>query len=206
VKVLHSVFFGPQGEASRQAAETPGRENVAIVLPMVVLAAACVLLGVWPQGFLDGALVPAVGSAAPGEVPKITGMNAMAGPLGLWSPTKATGLLVLAFVLGGVLLLLGKARKFRVGRTFLCGEVREDDPELRISGTEFYRTIGDLPLVGPMLRDGAAEAYDPYRLIGQGGGALVQVLRRVHTGVLPLYVTWVLAGLLTILLIVLQAG
>jgi NADH:ubiquinone oxidoreductase subunit 5 (subunit L)/multisubunit Na+/H+ antiporter MnhA subunit len=206
IKVLHSVFFGPAGEASAKAAAAGRGENAMMAIPMIVLAAACVLLGVVPQLVAGQVLAPVVGEALQQPAPQMPVFGPVGGPLGWWSPTRATALLLVALGVGVLLMLLTRMLRFRVGRTFLCGEIREEDPAVRVSGTEFYRTVSDLPLVGPMLRDGATEAYDAYRVIGQGGNSLVQVLRRVHTGVLPLYVTWVLAGLLAILMIVLQLG
>ncbi len=61
VKVIYSAFLSP---APRLAAQRIGRqrESFLMALPMVVLAGACVLLGLWPQLITDGVLIPALSS------------------------------------------------------------------------------------------------------------------------------------------------
>ena len=81
---------------------------------------------------------------------------------------------------------------------FVGGELLPSEPH-RVSGTGFYDTVRRLPILRGMYRDAEGQAYDIYRLGGRFGGSLVRVLRSFHSGVLPLYVSWCLLGLMILI-------
>jgi len=207
VKVIHSAFLSrrpalPLGPLSGgwPSGQAP-RESGLLAGPMVVLALACIVLGLAPQWVLDSVFIPAAsGGAAAGAGDLSTA---------LWSPTQATVLILLG--LGGGLLLVWLARRnfrSRVVRPFLCGElVAQGDDRFRIDGTHFYRTIEDLPAVGGLLHQGQGGAMDLYRWTGRYGHSLVEMLRRQHTGLLCLYVAWCILGVaVTLVYLLLSAG
>jgi len=103
----------------------------------------------------------------------------------IWDPVLATALLLLAFVLGLGLYALGSGFRVRQTRTYVGGEVLPASTG-HYSGTGFYNSIRQ------------RESFDLYRLTGRLGGSLVDTLRRCQTGVLPLYISWVLLGLVVI--------
>ena len=195
VKVLHAVFFGPM--SSSAAAREPREAPLTMLVPMVVLAALCVFFGLWyalPADNLIGAGLTALGveKAAP-----------TAGSL--WQPLPALALMSVGLVGGCVIYLLGRGFKVRRGRTYLGGEVLPTEP-IRVSGTGFYGTIRRLPIVGAIYTDAERMAFDVYRLGGRYGGTLVETLRSFHTGVLPLYVSWCLLGLMILIAFLVQGG
>ena len=98
-------------------------------------------------------------------------------------------------------------RKVRIVRPFLAGEVpAAGDDRFRVPGTQFYETIGKLPLVGPLLASGQAGAMDLYHWSGRHGHTFVEALRARHTGLISLYVAWVLVGLtVTLMYLLLRA-
>jgi len=188
VKVLHSVFSGAM---SKRAAQGEPREaGPAMLVPMLVLAVLCVLFGVWYA-------LPAfdlLGAAA-----RTSGMQAQtAATVALWQPAPAIGLMFLGLLGGVVVYAIGRGFKVRRDRPYVCGEVLDSEP-IRVSGTGFYGTVRDLPGVSGAYRDAERKAFDVYRLGGGIGGSLVQVLRNFHTGVLPLYVSWCLLGLMVLI-------
>ena len=68
-------------------------------------------------------------------------------------------------------------RKVRIVRPFLAGEVpAAGDDRFRVPGTDFYETIGRLPLVGPLLKHGEGGAMDLYYWFGKYGHRLVEML------------------------------
>jgi len=195
VKVLHAVFMGPM--SSSAAAREPREAGATMLVPMIVLAALCVLFGLWyalPTERVIGPALEALGVTAPA---------AEVG--GLWTPLPALLLVAVGLVGGLVIYLAGRAFKVRRTKTFIGGEVLPSE-SIRVSGTGFYNTIRQLPMVGAVYSDAERMAFDIYRLGGRYGGTLVQTLRGFHTGVLPLYVSWCLLGLMVLIAFLVQSG
>ena len=117
---------------------------------------------------------------------------------GLWTPTTATLLILVGVLLGLIIYAIGKGLTVRTTRSFTAGEILPD-PEVRFSGVSFYETIRQLPILSTLFKDGEGGVYDVYRLGGRYGLTLVQALRRAHTGVLLVYVSWCVIGLILIL-------
>ena len=118
---------------------------------------------------------------------------------GLWSSGWATTLIIIGLALGLVIYLVGKGFRTRTVPAYMSGEVIRDD-RVRFRGSSFYRTVQELPVIGTMLSDATDGAFDVYYVTGKCGQRVVDVLRSWHTGVLPLYVTWALIGLVVIVL------
>ena len=190
VKVLHSVFTGPV--SSSAAAREPREVGLSMLVPMIVLAAFCVLFGLWyalPTQKLLGPAVAALGVEVSDE---------MASVGGLWRPAPALLLIVVGLIGGLVIYLIGRGFKVRRARTFVGGEVLPSEP-IRVSGTGFYRTIRRLPIVGGVYGDAERKAFDIYHIAGRYGSTLIETLRGFHTGMLPLYVSWCLLGLMILI-------
>jgi len=195
VKVIYSAFLSPLPKA--RAAERP-RESFFLAAPMVVLAAACVFLGLFPNTIINEALLPAVsGAGTTGQAVSATAGQVNTGAVGLWSPSQATGLIIVGILLGlAFVWVAARARKTRVVRPFLAGEVPSaNDDRYRVPGTHFYETVSRMPIIGPLLFHGEGGALDPYHWSERHGNTLVQMLRRWHTGLLSLYAAWCLLGL-----------
>jgi len=197
VKATHSVFLGqmPEVLSKRRLREVLPFMTV----PMIILALLCVLFGVFAQLPLKYFLTPAVAEAGAGSLEVAGAPGTLAFAKGVWSPTMATLLIVFGIVLGGIVYLAGRAQKVRRERIFIGGEILPRDTT-RLSGTGFYNTIRELPLFSVMYKDGEGGAYDLYYLTGRYGNTLVQFLRRLHQGVLPIYVGWVVIGLTLIII------
>jgi len=204
VKVLYSAFLAPGPKSSPRLRGRP-RESFFLVAPMVVLAAACVLLGLWPGLAVDYVLSPAVRGA---EVQIVTGGGAIQTEIGIWGPGPALVLVLIGILLGMILVWVATwKQKVRVVRPFLAGEVpAAGDGRFRVPGTHFYKTISKLPLVGPLLAQGELGAMDPYHWSARHGNTFVQLLRRIHGGLISLYVSWVFVGLSIILIYLLLAA
>jgi formate hydrogenlyase subunit 3/multisubunit Na+/H+ antiporter MnhD subunit len=205
VKVIYSAFLSP---APRRTAARVARvrEQFLRAAPMVVLAGACVFFGLRPDLVIRHVFAPALPEAA--RAVSTTDLALRTEDLGYWSPTQATGLILLGLLLGLVFLGLVTLGKWvRVVRPFLAGEVPEpDDDRFRLPGTAFYRTIARLPLLGPWLEQAEQGAVDPYHWSARHGNTFVQMLRRFHTGLVSLYVAWCLSGLTIILVYLLVSA
>ena len=200
VKVLHGVFLGerPTGMLLTGRGRSPWR-----AVPIVVLATLCIVLGVWATGFMTNWMLPAVKDTLGVDISQFSGEAATTGSLetgvGVWSPTWATGLIGIGVVLGLIFYLMTSVMKVRVTPTFIGGETAAG-PSARFGGINFYETIRRLPVLRTIFTDAEAGAFDGYRLVGGGGKALVKRLRSWHSGLLPVYVAWVLFGLLAMVL------
>lgn len=203
IKILHSVFLGsPSAEiANKRVSESSGW----MTIPMLVLALTCIAFGVFATAPLSRLVAPAMedmgiaglaDQLAAGEVNALTT---------LWNPVLATILLVAAFVVGGVIFLWGKGLRVRHSTTYIGGEIFPPERG-HYSGTNFYGTVQEMRGVSGALGDAEKESFDIYRIGGQFGGTLVEGLRRCQTGMLPLYVSWVVLGLVLILFYLLEVG
>lgn len=189
VKVLHSVFLG-QPKKPEHEGPKPGRLMQA---PMLVLALLCVVLGVFAMQvgvrmLLLPALAPTFDEA---------GFEASRG--GLWSSGWATSLLVIALVLGGLIYVFSTFAKAREDESYVGGEIGARAEMYNFEGIEFYKTVGELPLLKRLYRQAAAKWYDMYEQLRRLTFYAAGWLRRLHDGVLHTYVTWCMLGLVIIL-------
>jgi NADH:ubiquinone oxidoreductase subunit 5 (subunit L)/multisubunit Na+/H+ antiporter MnhA subunit len=185
VKILHSIFLSRSPDALKDVREVSWFQT----FPMLVLAFLCVFFGVFYQAPLRWFIFPALGIADGSGV-----------FIGLWNSTLATALLLIGIAVGvGVLLAGAFAKKVRIVPTWTCGEVQPND-EMIIPGTHFYKTVSSLNGL-KQLYDGQERGYfDLYNQSGRLGLAVTGILKWMHTGVLPSYLTWVTLGLLLVLL------
>ncbi len=196
VKAMHSVFFGERPDA---LSGKPIREvGWNMLLPLGILSGLCVLLGIG-----GGVMVRFLLGAARAEfnwAPELAlqATSTLSLKLESWAPFQAALLILLGLVLGLLMYAFGRALKIRRVRPFLGGEVDLPAPT-RVSGTGFYLTVRDLPGIRGFYADAERQAFDVYRLAGQLGSVAVTALRKLHTGVLEVYVTWVVVGVATII-------
>lgn len=182
VKVLHATFLcKPSPKLQKEKIREVG---ITMWLPMITLAAACVIFGVMayrlPLRFM---IFPAI------QVPVLFN--------GTWWAGPASGMLLAGILLGGILYLISTGLKTRECGTYIGGEVLEQDVE--VTGVDFYRTIQDMSPLKSIYQMAERKFFDLYDV---GIGFLfyfVGLLRKAHTGRLPVYLTWVVAGLLVLL-------
>ncbi len=194
VKVVYSCYWGAAPEA---LVVRPERRPWATGAPIAALATLCVVLGIWASVPINFLASVAEYDLAGGVAPSFAG-GTLALASGFWSPGTATTLILLGIALGLVLYGLTRGLKTRTVPNFVSGE-RLPGAAVRFGGASFYNTIRELPMLAAMYRDGESGVYDPYRLGGRYGYTLVQTLRRMHTGVLLVYLAWCIIGLALIL-------
>jgi len=194
VKVIYSAFLGRRPTPA-PATANGRKESFWMAVPMIVLAGACVTLGLWPQLVTENILRPAVPA---GLLARETG--------GLWQPVAALGLIVIGVAGGLLLLAVFSLKKVRVVRPFLGGEIGAGEDRWRVPGTGFYETIRRLPVLSSLFVHGERGAMDLYYWSGRHAGTLVRVLRGQHTGLISLYVAWAVVGLAVTLIYLLVVG
>jgi formate hydrogenlyase subunit 3/multisubunit Na+/H+ antiporter MnhD subunit len=200
VKVLHATFLCKPSPEIRQADIRDGSPSM--LLPLVVLAVTCVIFGVFAFRLpLDLLIFPAI--------PVIV--------TGVWWSGLATMLIVGAIIIGLLVYWLTmRGGKLRRVRTYIGGEqmqdvyVSGDEPgagrHLEVTGVHFYDTIEAMPVLQRFYTLTRAKSFDIYHLLRKGVNYLIQALRALHTGVLPVYLRWFVAGLLLVVWVVTQTG
>ena len=160
VKVIYSAFLS-RPPAKPTGADSSGGESFWTAVPMIVLAVACVGLGLYPQVLTGNVLIPAVEPAFADGVAAgtVTGIDRelTTSVGGLWNPSVAMGLILIGIVGGLVLRGVFAVGKVRVVRPFLSGEIGTGpngagDDRFRILGSGFYETICRIPVLKILLK------------------------------------------------------
>jgi formate hydrogenlyase subunit 3/multisubunit Na+/H+ antiporter MnhD subunit len=207
VKFIHATFLGEKKSSQEKIKEV----SLNMKLPLIFLALGCVLLGIFPKVFLKYFIEPYF----PGGVNYI----------GNWNSVFVFAFIAAGFLLGLILWGLMKHKKVRVDNSFVGGE---DDYILpSYPATEFYRTIEEVPAMKGAYRVLKSESADFYNilvgifnllshlafilidrfidyltmLMGRIVLGLSWLLRKLHSGVLDMYLAWSLAGLVIFFLI-----
>ncbi len=193
VKALHSVFLGIR---ERKSAE-PREVGVSMTVPMIVLAALCVAFGIFAYVVpLRGLIFPAVEGIHWLSVPDMTQW------LGWWSPALATLFIVIGVVIGLIIYMAGRLRGARTSSMYVGGEILE--PDVRVTGTDFYNTVSDMGFFRSFYMRAEQKAFDLYDVGRAVSFYFIRGFRAVHTGILPEYLTWTLAGLMVLLILLLR--
>ena len=186
VKIIHSVFLSRLPDRLKDVEEVGISQKV----PIVILAIFCVFFGVFYRVPLYGLIYPALG-IEPGTA-----------IFGTWESGLATLLIIVGIVIGVLVLLIGKfSKNVRIVPTLTCGEAQDND-EMIIPGTHFYKTVSSMKLLKPLYTEQEKGNFDLYNQSGRLGLALTNFLKWMHNGILPVYLTWVAVGLLIILFVI----
>jgi formate hydrogenlyase subunit 3/multisubunit Na+/H+ antiporter MnhD subunit len=186
VKLLHSLFL------SRLPSELKDTKEVSPLqtIPMVVLAFLCVFFGIFYSVPLKSFIYPALGIEAGTAI------------FGTWESILATAILIFGIAVGLLILLVGLlARKVRTVPTWTCGEIQPND-QMIIPGTGFYKTVSSMGGLKQLYAGQEKGHFDLYNQGGKVGLTLTAFLRWLHSGILPMYLTWVTVGLLAVLFVV----
>jgi len=185
VKLIHSIFLSRLPSGLKDVKEVSPLQTS----PMIVLATLCVIFGVFYHIPLRLFIYPAL-NIGPGTV-----------IFGTWESVLATALILIGIALGLIILLVGLlARKVRIVPTWTCGEVQPNE-QMIVPGTHFYKTVSSMGGLRQLYTGQEKGYFDPYDQGGKVGLALTNFLRWLHSGILPMYLTWLTLGLLVILFV-----
>jgi len=201
VKVLHSVFL------CKRSVELRHRDirevGFSMWLPGIGLAFLCVLFGVFAYQLpLTTMIFPAMGGAVQLS--------------GAWYAGPATVLLLAAYALGLLVYLFSTVRKARFCDTYIGGEIMDEAfhhkgtggkvENVEVTGVDFYRTVEDLSPFREIFGAAQRKLFDIYDVGSKAIFFFVEILRGAHGGLLPMYLTWVLAGLLVLWWLLFSGG
>lgn len=185
IRLIHATFLGQVARMPDEVRDANSEVSPSMWLPMIVLAGLCVVFGVFAYAVpLKHLIIPAVPGVS---------------YLGFWSPGLATLLIVVGVLAGVVIYFVGRASNVKESEAFIGGELLREG--MRVSGVDFYRTIRDFGLFGNAYKGAERSLFDIYDLGGRFLFYFVQGLRRIHSGILPTYLSWMLVGF-TVLLFV----
>jgi formate hydrogenlyase subunit 3/multisubunit Na+/H+ antiporter MnhD subunit len=185
MKIIHATFLGQWSEVTPKAKEV----SWMMWLPMVSLAALCVIFGVFAYALPLAHFI----------LPSVKGVVYT----GFWSPTLATLLIIVGLLIGLIIYGLGKVKAVTPKPAYVGGEIL-DEKMIKVSGVNFYDTIKNWgPLKGIY---GLAEksVFDVYEIGSKITFGFSGVLRWMHNGLLHTYLAWMLLGVVILLLMLLR--
>ncbi len=186
VKLIHSMFLSRLPDELKDVKEVSPLQ----IGPMLVLALLCVFFGVFYHVPLKLFIYPALG-IEPGTA-----------IFGTWDSGLATILIIIGIGLGVLIWIVAKlSRNVRTVPTWTCGEVQNNE-DMRIPGTHFYKTVSQMGGLRQLYTGQEKGYFDPYEQGGRCGLGLTDFLRWLHSGLLPMYLTWVVLGLLIIIFVI----
>jgi NADH:ubiquinone oxidoreductase subunit 5 (subunit L)/multisubunit Na+/H+ antiporter MnhA subunit len=154
-------------------------------IPLIVLSVFCLFFGVFATNLI-----------APKLLMPVSGTFEF---LGFWDSSFVSLLVLISIILGLVLYLALNLKKFRAEDSFIGGEKIQE--QTGYATPEFYKTIGEFRFFSWMYKKAEARYFDIYDLSKRFVLWFSHQLSEAHTGVLPGYVIWALAGLIIMLLI-----
>ena len=198
VKVLHATFLCKPAPGVKDI--PTGQHRPAMLLPLAVLALLCIVFGVFAFRIpLSGLIFPVVGV-------EVTGV--------WWSGTATVlilaaifiGLLVywLALRGGGIRRVSSWVGGERLDEVYVSGEAEAGGRHLEVTGVDFYRTIEELPGLRRYYALTRQKAFDIYHQLRRSTNYVTGGLRAMHSGILPAYLRWFIAGMLVVVWAVTQ--
>lgn len=176
-KLLHATFFSESTEKRKAIKEVP----VLMWLPMVTLAALCIIFGIFARQLPLKYFIFKVT-----HIPKF---------FGAWNASLATALLLVGLAVGFVIYLAGNLKNIRRTAPFLGGE----ELETKVSGTDFYATIKEYGILKGIYRAAENKVFDVYEQGLKLTFGFNSFLKWFHHGLLHSYLAWCLVGLLIII-------
>ncbi len=181
IKFMGGIFLTRQKPGLTGVHEVPAL----MWMPMILLALFCIILGVFATSFF----VPEI-------LMPVSGHFEFSG---VWSSSFVAVLVLLSILLGILMYMITGFRKFRTEDSFVGGENPQDQMDYPVTG--FYETIREFRLISWLFNKAGEGWFDLYELIKRLTLWFSKLMSSAHTGVLPVYTIWVIAGLIIMLMI-----
>lgn len=177
MKLTHSIFLGHM-KKYEGIKEGP----VSLIIPGFIIALICIIFGfgynLVVEKFISG----------PGL--NLYTVNTL---------IPSLSLIVISLVIGVLIYFVVNSIKVKKAKTFVGGEELREGMEM--SGAEFYRTVEQSPVFSVLYKGAKNKIFDIYE-VGKGIIFYISgILRNLHTGILPNYVSWVILACLVLFLV-----
>lgn len=184
MKLTHTVFLG---RASSYIKSKKFHEvGFSMLFPMGILATICIIFGIFPFTLpLKMLILPVVSTVTYS---------------GIWSSNLAALLIFIGLGIGFLIYFFGKVlSNVREADHFIGGE--KLDIENRVTGTNFYNTIKEFGILKKIYGQAEAKVYDIYDQLLSFSEKIAEIFRKVHTGVLTMYLAWIIMTLIIFLIV-----
>jgi formate hydrogenlyase subunit 3/multisubunit Na+/H+ antiporter MnhD subunit len=181
IKFIGGIFLSGKKQEFAQVREVP----VLMWAPLILLALGCLLFGIFATGIiLPRLLMPVSGVFV---------------PAGFWNSSLVSVLVLISVLLGICLYLITGMKKFRTEDSFIGGEKLYETTGYPVSG--FYHTLKEFRLMAWFYQKAEERWFDVYELSKRFTLWLSSLASRAHSGILPHYTVWIIAGLIILLMI-----
>ena len=181
MKILFSAFLGEKKEKDVKKDVPPF-----MWIPMAILALICIIFGIWAYGVPLGRFI------LPAFYEEINYS-------GFWMPGVATIMILVGLALGGFIYYIGNLKNLRVDKPFTAGEILEKGVEVK--GVEFYNSVKEIGILKRLYKKAEQRLFDIYDLFRRIIYYLIGMLRSMHSGLLPAYLSWCLLGLVILMFV-----
>lgn len=190
MKLTHTVFLGQPSEGVKKILGDKEQMGTGLsaAIPLVLLSVLCVVLGVfaWKIPFGDYFR------------PEVSGQLDIPG---VWQSGLATLMLILGLVIGYIVYLAGTLKSARTVEPFVGGETLEKNPDMRVSGVNFYDTIRETGMVRGIYRWAEKKLFDLYVVAGKFVAGFGIIFSFMHNGILSRYFLWFIIGLVVLCIV-----
>jgi formate hydrogenlyase subunit 3/multisubunit Na+/H+ antiporter MnhD subunit len=167
---------------------------------MSILALLCVVFGIFAQLPINYFIGPILNQNF-GNIPQTINVGTA-----FYNPSLATLFLIIGLMVGLMIFVFSRIPKRKVDSLFIGGEnfnIKSD----RFIADHLYETLTKFNFLGTAAREGGKGIIDLYNLSSNIGLVFVNVLKKIHDGVLSTYLSWCVIGLgiLCFVLVVLQS-
>lgn len=185
MKFLHAIFLGRRPERIKEVGEAPVNQWLATGVLAVLCAGFGLLAAKVPLRFFVLPAAAEAGFVLP-EFP------------GFYDPGLVLTFFAAAAVLGILVFLV--AKKMRYDDVYLGGQTPSE--YFRAVGTEFYREIVEMRPLQAIYRLAERGKFDIYDLGSKATFSFSRLLQRLHPGLLPAYLLFILFGLVLFLALI----
>lgn len=185
LKMWFSIFFGQQPETMPpQVKDASAIGKFTLLIPALL----CIIFGVFAQIPINKFIGP-VFSQEIGTATSTINMGSA-----FFNPGLATILLILGLILGLLAFFISRISIRKVQNLFIGGEKFEIQRE-RFIAEHLYETIRKMRFIGTAVNEGEKGVVDIYNVSSGLGLILVNILKKLHDGILSTYLAWCVIGL-----------
>ena len=178
IKIIHAAFLGQGSEETERAKEVSWQ----MWLPMTVLAALCVVFGLFAYGLPLSYLV----------LPAVSGLTY----IGFWNPLIATMVILLALIFGLLIFYLKNRVEQPVAKAIYIGGELLEEKTVKVSGIDFYNNIKEMGPLPDLYQMAEKRNFDLYEVTKNFSLKLSQFLSWMHNGLLHTYLAWMFLGMI----------